>query len=155
MSRKQRGVEEIIGNGLVGVRVIGADGRSREYEVAALEGGILAGLLRPVTGQVPSVPLPIAESYDLGEPIATLGYAENSLAWDLLLATQGTVAGRASWGRATAGVPYIVVDLTMNTGGSEGPVFNGAGEAVGFVEGGGTDDPFTYAIDLTGWGFDN
>ena len=88
--------------GLVGVRVIGVDGRSREYEVAASEGGIEATLLRPVTGQVNSVPLPIAESYDLGEPIATLGYAENSLKWNLLIATQGTVAGSTSWGTATA-----------------------------------------------------
>ncbi len=141
------------GGSLLGISVIDSQGRSREYRVSAVETGIQAALLVPASGTVATKPIPIARAVDIGEPVASYGYAENLLDLDVYLATQGVVSGRATWGTSTSGIHYIVADLSADSGSSGSPLVNGDGEAIGFIDLVGIDDPFVYAADLVGWDF--
>ena len=130
-------------------------GRGREYRVAR-EKGAYGLLLEPASGGATSKPLSIAPSYELGEPIAVVGYPNNALLTPKLTITTGTLASAVqeapnSW--------FLLVDARVYVGNSGGPVLNGAGAAIGFIEGLGLvdefgfADPFSYVVDITGQRF--
>ena len=142
---------------IVEISVVPADGgRGQEYEVARRK-GLYGLLLQPAGGrQVVSTPLPIAESYALGEPIAVVGYPGNALLTPAFTVTTGTLASAVqeaptSW--------IFLVDARAYSGNSGGPVLNSEGEAIGFIEGiglvdaNGFADPFSYVVDITGQQF--
>ena len=134
------------------IKVVRSDGRGRPYRVAG-EQGTFGLLLEPTGGGVTSTPMPIAASYDLGEPIAVVGYPDNVLLTPALTITTGILASAVEM---APGTWLLLVDARAYRGNSGGPVLNAEGAVIGFIEAVGLVDefgyvdPFTYVIDLTG-----
>ena len=114
----------------------------------------LSAVLLTPRGRVQSVPVRIASEYAQGEPVMVMGYSENAIAEGVLIVTSGVIGGRAVWGSSTTGIPYFIMNAEISYGASGGPVFNVDGEVVGFLDGGGNTEPFSYAIDITGRSFE-
>ena len=85
-----------------------------------------------------------------------MGYADNNILCDLLLATPGSVAGTTQWGEGAAAPFYHILDVFNAAGSSGSPVVNLEGEMVGmlthgpFVDGEGNPDSFSYEVSLAG-----
>ena len=138
------------------ISVVSSDGGpGRSYRVAR-ERGAFGLLLEPTSGSVASTPMPIASSYDLGEPIAAIGYPDNVLQSPQLAITTGTLATAVE---LAPGTWILLVDARVYLGNSGGPVLNAEGavigivESVGLVDEFGYADPFTYVLDITGQSF--
>ena len=128
--------------------------RGRPYVVKHFLDSIYAAVLVPQRGAIQSAPARIGTGYALGERVMAMGYPGNTLAEDILMVMEGVVGGKTVWGDGTTGVPYIIMDLLSNYGASGGPVFTADGAVIGFVDFGGVDDPYSYAVDITGWSFE-
>ena len=141
---------------ITGISVVSSDGGAgRSYRMAG-EKGAFGLLLEPTGGSVTSTPISIASSYDLGEPIAAIGYPDNALQSPQLAITTGTLASVVE---LAPGTWILLVDARAYRGNSGGPVLNAKGavigivDSVGLVDEFGYADPFTYVVDITGQSF--
>ena len=81
-----------------------------------------------------------------------LGYAENLIVEEALIATQGVVGAMVGFGGPHTSIDYLISDTATYYGGSGGPWLNRHGEVVAFTElGRGEDDPYIYGVNLTRW----
>ena len=139
------------------IQVSSGIGQGQPYQVDGWLDSIDAAILKPVDGlSVQSVPARIADGYQMGEPVVILGYPFNWVEDDVMTAMQGVIGAWAVWGGRTSGVPFFIIDVLINPGTSGAPVFNAQGEVVGIIDYTGSapiDDPFAYAVDLSGRGF--
>ena len=139
------------------IEVTAGVGQGQPYQVDGRLDNIDAVILRPAAGlAVESVPVEFATGYQVGEPVVILGYPANWIEDGVMTAMQGVVGAWAVWGDRTSGVPFFIIDVLINPGTSGSPVFNAQGEVVGIIDYSGSspgDDPFAYAVDLTGMGF--
>ena len=139
------------------IEVTAGVGQGLPYQVDGRLDSIDAVILRPAAGlSVESVPVEFATGHQVGEPVVILGYPANWIEDGVMTAMQGVVGAWAVWGDRTSGVPFFIIDVLINPGTSGAPVFNAHGEVVGIIdysEVSPGDDPFAYAVDLTGMGF--
>ena len=133
---------------VVEIEVVDHTGTSRTYRKARDIRHLDAVVLVPSSGQVRSKPISIAYSSRQGEPVTLLGYAVNSVSDDILIATQGVLGATAEWGQGAGTIKYHILDTLANVGGSGGPVLNASGEAIGYLDFGGIDDNFEYAVNI-------
>ena len=142
------------GNDITDIQVASGTGRGQPYRVDRWLESIDAAILRPAGGQpVKSSPARIAAGYQIGEPVVIVGYPFNWIEDDLLTAIQGVIGAWVVWGGRAGGVPFFIIDVLVNPGTSGSPVFNAQGEVVGIIDYAGSspvDDPFAYAVDLSG-----
>ena len=130
------------------IKVETAHGQSLDYQVDRRIDQETV-LLRPIGPAPATKGMPLAKSYRVGETVLAVGYPYSAIE-DTLIASDGIVGGSATW----HGITYMTVTPMTSYGGSGGPLVNMKGEAVGFLSSIGIgDDPFTYAVDLTGRSF--
>ena len=132
------------------ISVVSSDGRSTEYQFDR-EHGRYGVLLTPKQGTVASKPVLLVDEAPQGAPVFAMGYPRNTIEGDIFIVTQGVIGASVMSGTRTTGTQFILSDIDSNFGNSGGPVFNLAGEVVGYVESRGRDnDPFTYIVSLVG-----
>ena len=128
------------------IKVEAVNGQILDYQVDRHISDLLAVVLRPIGPAPATKGVPLANSYRIGEPVFAIGYPYSGVE-DTRIVSDGIVGGSQVWG----GITYLVVNVMTSYGGSGGPLVNMQGEALGLMYGGGVgDDPFTYAVDLTG-----
>ena len=140
------------------IAVTSETGRNIPYEIDRLLPLADAALLRPKSPRTGTPALSIAASSDIdaGEFVFMVGYADNIVVSDLLLATFGIVSGTTQWGEGVASPFYHILDVFSAAGSSGSPVVNLEGEIVGMfthgpiVDNEGNPDNFSYAVSLAG-----
>ena len=140
------------------IAVTSEGGRNIPYEIERFLPLADAVLLRPRNARngTPALPLASSSDVDAGEFVFMVGYADNIIVYDQLLATFGIVSGTTQWSEGAASPFYHVLDVFSAAGSSGSPVVNLEGEIIGMLTHGpivdneGNPDSFSYAVSLAG-----